>query len=107
MPEKTFSKNGTVRARISDAARARLDAIHRRHKTNDTEIVTELIEAFIIAVEQVDAVRFPVAVLLAEKQLAVAESPPPTGLPKGNHAPGKPPDKSQRHRGDGPRAKVS
>lgn len=97
MPKEKFSRNTVLHARLPNELRQRLDAIHARHQTNDTRIVLSLLETFCTAVEEADAVRFPVVVLLADKQqLLAAEDRPP-----------KPPDKSQRYRGDGPRRAVS
>lgn len=100
--DKSYSKNGTVRARISNEARARLDQINARHRTNDSQIVSALVDAFVEVVEAEDAIRFPITILLAEKhRLLVAEDNPAVDKPP------RAPDKSQRHRGDGPRRAVS
>lgn len=73
MAKKPEPKEPIAKARLDDELRSRLNRIHQRHKTSDTEILTELISAFVETVERADAVRFPVTILLAEKNLLVAE----------------------------------
>lgn len=98
-------RNNQITSRLSPELRRRVDALNRRYLTSDATIITELLTAFCDSVDSADAVRWPVVVMLAEKQqLMVAEHGPGKG---GATTPAKPPDKSQRHRGDGPRAKVS
>lgn len=100
-----YSKNRTAKTRLTEEMWKRLQASHRRHNTTDSSVLEALISSYLESVEEADAVRLPLTVLLAEKQLLVAEDK--TGPGKGvATTPAKPPDKSQRHRGDGPRRAV-
>ena len=101
--EEKFSRNKMLHVRLPEALRIKLDLINERYNTTDTRNVLALLEAFAESVAEADAVRFPVAVLLSEKQLMVAEGN--DKLPLKPHP--RPPDKPQRHRGDGPRRAVS
>lgn len=53
-------KTASVNARVSPHLRARLDAIHERHLTNDATVVTRLLEAFCDYVEERGKVEFPI-----------------------------------------------
>ena len=104
MPPEKYSRNGVIQSRLTLDVRSRLDAIHERHRTNDSQIMAALVEAFVDAVESADAVRFPVVVLLAEKQVLRAAEDPET-KPK-LAIKEKPPDKGKSKRGAGPDADV-
>lgn len=66
-------KNSAIGSRIAPELRDRLDAILSRHGSTDSIILENLLTAFCDAVEQIDAVRWPAAVLLAEKLSIAAE----------------------------------
>ncbi|MFI5337548.1 MAG: hypothetical protein ACHQ5A_12230 [Opitutales bacterium] len=67
-----------AKARLPDELRMRLDAIHKRHRTNDTDTIIALLEAFVLQVEQEDAVRFPITITSTTRQeLMVAEDAGP------------------------------
>jgi len=68
-----------IAGRVAPELKARLEAIHARHKTSDSDVVEACIDAFCTAVEEADAVRFPIVVLLSEKRLMAAEDPPTAG----------------------------
>jgi hypothetical protein len=63
MEKKTASAN----ARITDQLRARLDAIHERHLTNDATVITKCLEAFCAYVEKNGKVEFPVEMVAQTK----------------------------------------
>ena len=100
------TKTSAMSARLENSLRERLDRINARHGVNDSLILANLLPAFCDAVEEADAVRWPAMILLAEKLYAVGEAANVDELKSGK-APPKPPDKSQRFRGDGPRRAVS
>jgi hypothetical protein len=97
-------KSSRISGRIPSALRDRLNRIVQDYGTSDSAILENILPAFCDAVEEAAAVRLPVVVLLAEKQLMVAEHGPGKG---GATTSEKPPNKSQRYRGDGPRRAVS
>lgn len=109
----TTSKTRFAKARLPDPLRERLDAIHARHNTNDTETLVRLLGAYCDAVEREDAVRWPIAIEMAEAQpqRLVAEQ----GVAYEANGPGrrvskrpfKPPSDSRRTRGAGPTDRVS
>lgn len=89
-------RNLQITSRLPEPLRLRLDAINSRYNTTDAKNVVALLEAFATAVEEQDAVRFPVTVLLDdEKYSMIAEGKP-----------SKPPRKGGRSRGAGPDADV-
>lgn len=53
-------KNATIHARLPDDLRARLDAIHEAHLTNDSTVTVHMIKAFCDYVEKAGAVKLPV-----------------------------------------------
>lgn len=55
-------KTASVNVRVPDALKARLNAIHLRHATNDATVVIRLIEAFCDHVEREGKVEFPIAI---------------------------------------------
>ncbi|HWA27840.1 MAG TPA: hypothetical protein VG734_19450 [Lacunisphaera sp.] len=89
MPDKKYSRNGNVRARLDDETRRRLTAVNKRYGTIDTFVVEQLLIAFCDAVEAADAVRWPVVVMLAEKRAMAAEDPPKTEAKTGEKAGGR------------------
>lgn len=85
-------RNNQITSRLQPELRARVDAINRRHLTSDATILVELLTAFCQSVEEVDAVRFPVVVLMAEPVAKAAEegsaypAPAPGATTKIDHA---------------------
>lgn len=68
-------KSGNIGSRIPTELRRRLDEIIGRHKTSDSIILNELLPAFCDAVERSDAIRFPIEILMSERQIRAAEGP--------------------------------
>jgi hypothetical protein len=106
------SKTRFARARLTDSLRARLDAIHARYNTNDTETLIRLLAAYCDAVERADAVRWPIEIAMAaaQPQLRAAEQGgayDADGSRKAGDRPFKPPSESRRTRGAGPTDRVS
>ncbi|HVT74596.1 MAG TPA: hypothetical protein VHD61_15790 [Lacunisphaera sp.] len=99
-------KSSTIGSRLAPGLRERLNKIIDRHGTNDSEILNRLLPSFCDAIEEADAVRWPAVVLMAEKQPMVAEESHKPGQAKAGTSPPKPPDKSKRPRGDGPRVAI-
>ncbi len=65
-----------INMRISTGLRRRLDAIHKRYGTNDSEVIRRLLDAWVDHTEATDAVRWPIWLgeertpLLSEEQAA-------------------------------------
>lgn len=62
MPKKTAA----VTARIPDDLRARLDAIHAKHMTGDTAVITHMLTAFCDYVEASGKVELPIKITPAK-----------------------------------------
>ena len=63
-------KNEGIRARLSEDLRARLDAIHQKHLTNDSTVTIRSLEAFCDYVEETGKVEFPVKMTTAKPATA-------------------------------------
>lgn len=61
-------KTEGIRARLPEELRARLDAIHKAHLTNDSTVTVHMLEAFCDYVEKTGAVKLPVELVPAKEQ---------------------------------------
>lgn len=67
-------KNASVQARLPDNLRARLDAIHKAHLTNDSTVTVHMLEAFCDYVEEAGTVKFPAKLVPANEPKTLKKS---------------------------------
>jgi hypothetical protein len=89
--EPVDTKTKVVAGRVQPALKARLEAIHARHLTSDSEVVERLVEAFCDYVEGLDAVRWPVRLEYdqeaAERVKQLVAEPPGNAYKTGSQKP--------------------
>lgn len=72
VPKKTEG----IRARLPEELRARLDAIHKAHLTNDSTVTVHMLEAFCDYVEKTGAVKLPIQIIPAQERLLQEQKAP-------------------------------
>jgi hypothetical protein len=107
LSEQKPLKDARIVARVPGELRRRLERAYELYGVTEATLVRDALDATLDYIERTKGYRRPISMNWDEPQAMAAEAAAPYGQAKGFHAPAKPPDKSQRHRGDGPRRAVS